>query len=64
MRYLEKDSFYMNIQTGSVNTGYDWEADFNGRDKKDFPTWEDWGGDSLIEVKKDESGEWVECEQY
>lgn len=64
MRYLEKDSFYMNIPTGSVDTGENWEADFNGRDKKDFPTWQDWCGDSLIKVKKNESGEWVEYDEY
>jgi len=49
---LNKDSLYMNPMTGSVDTGENWEKDFSERDEMEdgYQTWEEWGGDTLIEV--------------
>lgn len=50
--------YLMNVITGSVDTLENWESDFRSMSE------EQWGGTEfmtgLVEVVKDESGEWVE----
>lgn len=60
MKYLKKNTFYMNPFTGSVACGEEWESDYQDQKETD-ETWEEWGGESLIEVKKVED-EWVEVD--
>jgi hypothetical protein len=50
MKYLEAKEYYMNPETGSVDTGENWEKDFEGATDEDgnAVTWEQWGGDTLI----------------
>lgn len=55
----DKMNFYMNPYTGSVATIEEWQEDFENRNDK-AQTWEEWGGDTLIEVTKNEEGEWEE----
>lgn len=50
----------MNPFTGSVACGEEWESDYQDQKETD-ETWEEWGGESLIEVKKVED-EWVEVD--
>lgn len=56
---LDKDAYYMNPFTGSVDLGSEWLKDFENREDKS-EDWETWGGDGLIEVvpRKDEPDEW------
>lgn len=54
---IKKDAHYMNPVTGSIDTGGSWLADYHSRDDSS-QTWEDWGGDKLVEV--DENGVEVE----
>lgn len=56
LQYLAK-GFYMNPFTGSVDTALGWERDFYNNDEP--LTWDEWGGNSLIKVKKN-NGEWQE----
>lgn len=56
---MTAEKFLMNPATGSVDTEENWLAE--------MPTWEDADGktpqeqfDSLVEVKKDDDGQWVE----
>ena len=52
MEHLEKDKNYMLAATGSVDTGENWEADFEEA-YKDGRLWEVWcNGGSLIEVEQ------------
>lgn len=46
MKHLEAKEYYMNPMTGSVDTGENWEKDFEGAvDEDGNPvTWEQWGG--------------------
>ena len=60
MNKLQKTSLYMNPFTGSVDFGSSWEIDFALRSEKE-QDWEEWGGDSLIEVVPDESGNYIEA---
>lgn len=51
----------MNTFTGTVDTGGNRMEDFIS--SIDFPDlWRQWGGNSLIEVKSDEEGSWIEVE--
>jgi hypothetical protein len=63
MDVLESQAFYMNPHTGSIDTGDGWQKDYALRDKAEFPTWEDWGGNCLIEVIWDKAkASWIEKE--
>jgi hypothetical protein len=59
---LEKNAYYMNPETGSVDIGFIWESEFEDRADKE-QDWEDWGGDLLIEVKRGRDDEWVEADK-
>lgn len=58
---LNPTSFYMQIDTGSVDTSEQWEVDYQAalkrQDKDELETWQD---PNLYEVEKDENGNWVE----
>ena len=45
-KYLEDKKYYINPETGSIDTGEAWESDFNGRPDKE-QDWFKWGGYSL-----------------
>ena len=63
MKRLQAELDYINPSTGSVASGLEWVGDFEARED-DSMTWEQWGGESLIEVIRDSnSGEWIENEQ-
>ena len=63
MNHLDKDKFYMNPFTGSVDTGQNWEKDFDSRDEEDMnKSWVEWGGEDLVEVEMNENGSWEEVE--
>lgn len=51
----------MNINTGSVDTYDNWKAEWETAIKNDCTvlSWEDWSRD-LVEVIKDDTGNWVE----
>ena len=51
MKHLEKDKTYMLAATGSVDTGENWESDFEEA-YKDGSLWQAWGGDTLVEVEQ------------
>lgn len=61
---MEKEIMLMEPNTGAVDTQKNWLRDYElyakeeGEDAMDF---EEWGGFSLIEVKKDADGSWVEA---
>ena len=57
--YLKLNAYYMNPLTGSVAIGKEWEQDF--KDSKDYSDWEEWGGETLIEVEL-VNDNWVEVE--
>ena len=48
--YLTPDAFYMNVHTGSVCKGKEWEQDFEEREDQEVD-WKDFGGDCLCEVE-------------
>lgn len=56
--FLNDNTFYMEPNTGDVMIAEDWEESFFTQN--DFDTWHEWRGDTLISVKKNENGEWVE----
>jgi len=52
--------YLMNIDTGSVDTEANWLADMpNWEESEDFTRQQQF--DSLVEVVKDENGDWVEA---
>lgn len=58
---LNPASFYMQVDTGSVDTGAQWEADYQAALKRnDEDELEAWQEPNLLEVEKDENGNWVE----
>lgn len=62
MKRLQAELDYMNPSTGSIASGLEWVGDFQDREDKE-QTWEEWGGESLVEVIRDSnSGEWIERE--
>lgn len=42
--------YYMNVSTGSVDTGENWLADFRAEAAREGCSWEDWGGHKLTPV--------------
>ena len=58
---LTPESFYMHVDSGSVATGAQWESDYQtalaSSDEDEIATWQDPG---LVEVVKDENGNWIE----
>lgn len=58
---LNENLYYMNPSTGSVDTGAGWLKDFDQRDDK-TQSWQEWGGDMLIHVTRDENNQWTEAE--
>lgn len=65
LKHLEKGTYYMNPCTGNVASGEEWEQDYEEQRENDPETremsWEQWGGNTLIEVKY-MYGDWVEVE--
>lgn len=58
---LNPASFYMHVDSGSVETGAQWEADYQAALKRnDEDELETWQEPHLCEVEKDENGNWVE----
>ncbi len=59
-KYLDADSFYEDSVSGCVQSGRDWEKDFDERYDKDL-SWEDWCGDEdgLIWVERNKDGGWT-----
>lgn len=57
------EKMLMNKHTGSVDTLEAWKADYETAVKSGDTdlTWAEWSKD-LVEVKKDEAGDWVEAE--
>jgi hypothetical protein len=53
-----KNSMYMNLGTGSVDTMENWEADSADWYTEEVSAAEQLG--SLIEVEQDEDGSWIE----
>lgn len=54
MNFLEKDKRYINQDTGSIDTGENWEADFEEFYKDKHEVWRLWGGEELIETREGE----------
>lgn len=58
---LNPESFYMHVQSGSVETGEQWESDYQDQlkkqDEEEIDTWQD---PELVEVEKDENDGWIE----
>lgn len=52
---------YMNPATGSVDTSENWLRDYEAAQEEGLITWEEWGGDSLIEVVQ-KNNQWIEVE--
>lgn len=58
---LNPTSFYIHVDSGSVDTGAQWEADYQAALKRDGEDeLEAWQEPNLLEVEKDENGNWVE----
>lgn len=58
---LNPTSFYMQVDVGSVDTGAQWEADYQAAlQRDDVDELETWQEPNLLEVEKDENGNWVE----
>lgn len=63
-RDIKMTQYYMNPETGSVDTAADWQSDF--MDYKKRGALDEWGGDTwdahLVRVVMDAGGNWVEAE--
>lgn len=56
---LHNFKHYMNPVTGSVDLGFQWLESFKDDAEYFQCDWQEWGGDTLIEVEKI-NGNWVE----
>lgn len=51
MKHLEIDKFYMEPNSGSVNTGKDWQEIYEEAKKETSFNEDEWDEDTLIEVR-------------
>jgi hypothetical protein len=47
---IRLDRLYTHATNGSIKRGSDWLISFSLRDREIYPTWQSWGGDTLMEV--------------
>lgn len=49
---LKDNVYYLNPATGSIDSGAGWMADFRHQKDNENLDWEEWGGETLIQVVK------------
>lgn len=59
---IDTDAYYMHINTGTVAKGYEWLDDYLlAVMHDDSLAFEDWSGDALVIVERDEQRSWIEA---